>query len=63
MIIAAVLVVVGLIGFAVGAVVGGSIEDTFNSLSTVDYTNQIGASGEITYKDADGAGEEGWYLL
>ena len=63
MIIAAVLVVVGLIGFAVGAVVGGSIEDTFNRLSTVDYTNQIGASGEITYKDADGAGEEGWYLL
>ena len=32
MIIAAVLVVVGLIGFAVGAVVGGSIEDTFLSL-------------------------------
>lgn len=63
MIIAAVLVVIGLIGFGIGAVVGASIEDTFNKLSTVDYTTSIGDSGELTHDDEDGMGEEGWYLL
>lgn len=63
MIIAAVLVVIGLIGFGIGAVVGASIEDTFNKLSTVDYTTSIGDSGELTHDDEDGLGEEGWYLL
>lgn len=63
MIIAAVLVAIGLIGFVVGAVVGASIEETFNNLSTVDYTSTIGSSGEVTYTDADGMGEEGYYLL
>jgi hypothetical protein len=63
MIIAAVLVVIGLIGLGIGAVVGASIEDTFNKLSTVDYTTSIGDSGELTHDDEDGLGEEGWYLL
>jgi len=63
MIVAAVLVAIGLIGFVVGAVVGASIEETFNNLSTVDYTSTIGSSGEVTYTDADKMGEEGYYLL
>ena len=63
MIIAAVLVVIGLIGFGIGISVGASIEDTFNKLSTVDYTTSIGDSGELTHDDEDGMGEEGWYLL
>ena len=63
MIVAAVLVAIGLIGFVVGAVVGASIEETFNNLSTVDYTTTIGSSGEVSYTDADGMGEEGYYLL
>lgn len=63
MIVAAVLVVIGLVGFGVGAAVGASIEDTFNRLSTVDYTTAIGDSGELTHDDEDGLGEEGWYLL
>ena len=63
MIIAAVLVVIGLIGFGTGIAVGASLEDTFNKLSTVDYTTSIGESGELTHDDLDGMGEEGWYLL
>ena len=63
MIIAAVLVVIGLVGFGIGAAVGASIEDTFNRLSTVEYTTAIGDSGELTHDDEDGLGEEGWYLL
>ena len=63
MIVAAVLVAIGLIGFVVGAVVGASIEETFNNLSTVDYTSTIGISGEVSHTDADGLGEEGYYLL
>ena len=63
MIVAAVFVAIGLIGFVVGAVVGASLEDTFNNLSTVDYTSTIGISGEVSYTDADGMGEEGYYLL
>lgn len=63
MIIAAVLVLIGLIGFGTGIAVGASLEDTFNKLSTVDYTMSIGDSGELTYDDEDGLGEEGWYLL
>ena len=63
MLIAAVLVVIGLIGFGIGVSVGASIEDTFNSLSTVDYTTAIGDSGELVHDDEDGFGEEGWYLL
>ena len=63
MIIAAVLVVIGLIGFGTGIAVGASIEDTFDKLSTIDYTTSIGDSGELTHDDEDGLGEEGWYLL
>ena len=63
LIISAVLVVIGLIGFAVAAVVGASIEDTFLNLSTEDYTTVIDDNGGLTYVDADGLGEEGWYLL
>ena len=63
MIIAAILVVIGLIGFGTGIAVGASLEDTFNKLSTVDYTTSIGDSGELTHDDEDGMGEEGWYLL
>ncbi|MFZ8906459.1 MAG: hypothetical protein ACO2Y2_03775 [Poseidonia sp.] len=63
MIIAAVLVVIGLIGFGIGVAVGASIEDTLNNLSTVEYTTTIGDSGEIIHDDQDGLGEEGWYLL
>lgn len=63
MIVAAVLVAIGLIGFVVGAVVGASIEETFNNLSTADYTSTIGSSGEVTYTDANKMGEEGYYLL
>lgn len=63
MIIAAILLVSGLVGFGIGVAVGGSIEDTFNRLSTVDYTTAIGESGDLTHDDEDGLGEEGWYLL
>ena len=63
MIIAAVLVAIGLIGFIVGAVVGASIEETFNNLSTKEYTTTLGSSANITFEDADRLGEEGWYLL
>ena len=63
MIIASILVVIGLVGFGIGAVVGASIEDTFTNLSTVEYTTQIGVNGTIIHDDADRAGEEGWYLL
>ena len=63
MIIAAVLVVIGLIGFGTGIAVGASLEDTFNKLSTIEYTTSIGDSGELTHDDEDGLGEEGWYLL
>ena len=63
MIIAAVLVVIGLIGFSIAAIVGASIEDIFNDLSTEDYTRVIGDNGTLQYDDPDGMGEEGWYLL
>jgi hypothetical protein len=63
LIISAVLVVIGLIGFAVAAVVGASLEDTFKNLSTEEYTTVIDDNGELTYADADELGEEGWYLL
>jgi hypothetical protein len=63
MIIAAILVVSGLVGFGIGVAVGASIEDSFNRLSTVDYTTAIGESGNLTHDDEDGLGEEGWYLL
>ena len=63
MILAAVLVVIGLIGLGIGVAVGGSIEDTFNGLSTLEYTTAIGESGDLTHDDQDGLGEEGWYLL
>jgi hypothetical protein len=56
-------VVIGLIGFGTGIAVGASLEDTFNKLTTVDYTTSIGDSGELTHDDEDGMGEEGWYLL
>ena len=57
LIIASILVVIGLVGFGIGAVVGASIEDTFTNLSTVEYTTQIGVNGTIIHDDADGAGE------
>lgn len=63
LIVSAVLVVIGLIGFAVAAVVGASLEDIFNDLSTEDYTTTIGTSGEVSYTDTDGMGEEGYYVL
>ncbi len=63
MIIAAVLVGFGLVGFVVGAIAGASVEDTFNGLSTVEYTTAIGTNGTLEFQDADGFGEEGWYLL
>jgi len=63
MIIAAVLVVIGLVGLGIGVAVGGSIEDTFNGLSTLEYTTAIGESGDLTHDDQDGLGEEGWYVL
>lgn len=63
MIIAAVLVGFGLLGFVIGAIAGASIEETLNGLSTEEYTTAIGESGTLVHDDADGAGEEGWYLL
>ena len=63
MIIAAVLVAIGLVGFLIGAIVGASIEDAFNDLSTKDYTRVIGENGTLQYDDPDNMGEEGWYLL
>ena len=63
MIIAAVLVAIGLVGFLIAAVVGASIEDAFRDLSTNDYTRVIGENGTLEYDDSDMMGEEGWYLL
>lgn len=63
MTIAAVLVVIGLVGFLVAAVVGASIEDTFNNLSTKEYTQAVGDNITLGYDDPDSLGEEGWYLL
>lgn len=63
MIIAAVLVGLGLLGFLIGAIAGASIEETLSGLSTEEYTTSIGESGTLVHDDADAAGEEGWYLL
>ena len=63
MIIAAVLIGFGLLGFVIGAIAGASVEDTINGLSTAEYTTVIGESGTLVHDDEDGAGEEGWYLL
>ena len=63
MIIAAILVGFGLLGFVIGAVAGASIEETLSGLSTEEYTTAIGDSSTLVHDDADGAGEEGWYLL
>ncbi|MEL0330976.1 MAG: hypothetical protein VW982_02035 [Candidatus Poseidoniales archaeon] len=63
LIIAAVLIGFGLLGFIIGAVAGASIEDTLLGLSTEEYTTELGTNGTLVHDDADNAGEEGWYLL
>ena len=63
MVIAAVLVAVGLVAFVVGAVLGASIEEKFESLSTEAYTDYVGENATLIHDDADGKGEAGWYLL
>lgn len=63
MIIAAVLIAFGLLGFVIGGIAAASVEETLENLSTADYTTDIGPSGTLVHDDADGAGEAGWYLL
>ena len=63
LIIAAVLIGAGLLGFVIGAIAGASIEDTLLGLSTEEYTSELGTSGTLVHDDADNLGEEGWYLL
>jgi len=63
LIVAAVLVGFGLLGFIIGGVAGASFEDALMGASTVDYTSDIGTNGTLVHDDADNAGEAGWYLL
>ena len=35
----------------------------YNDLQTMAYTIEFEGNAELTYDDADGLGEEGWYLL
>ena len=63
MVIAAVLIAFGLLGFVIGGIAAASVEETLENLSTEDYTTDLGTSGTLVHDDADGAGEAGWYLL
>ena len=63
MVIAAVLVAVGLVAFVVGAVLGASIDEKFESLSTEAYTEFVGENATLIHDDEDDQGEVGWYLL
>ena len=63
MIVAGVLAAIGVIALIAGSLFAGSIESMYNELETADYTRALGDNAELTYNDADGLGEEGWYLL
>lgn len=63
MIVAGVLAAIGVIALIAGSLFAGSIESMYNDLETADYTRALEGNAELTYNDADGLGEEGWYLL
>ncbi len=63
MIVAGVLAAIGVIALIAGSLIAGSIEGMYNDLQTMAYTIEFEGNAELTYDDADGLGEEGWYLL
>jgi hypothetical protein len=63
MIIAAIFVGIGLLGFVIGGVSGAAFEEAVTNLSTEDYTFELDTSDPLVYNDADGSGDAGWYLL
>ena len=63
MIIAAVLVVIGILGFVIGGVAGAALEETLEDIETGPYTSDHLPEEALVHTDDDEAGEMGWYLL
>lgn len=63
MIVAAVLVVIGILGFVIGGVAGGALEETLEGIETGPYTSDHVPEEALVHTDDDNAGEMGWYLL
>ena len=63
LILAAVFLAIGLLGFAVGGIAGAAMEETFEGLETGPYTSELRQGEALTHTDEDNAGEKGWYLL
>ena len=63
MIIAAVFLVIGILGIVIAGVAGSSLEETLKGLETAPYTSDITPGEALTHTDDDNAGEMGWYLL
>ena len=63
MIIAAVFLVIGILGIVIADVAGSSLEETLEGLETAPYTSDITPGEALTHTDDDNAGEMGWYLL
>lgn len=63
MIIAAVFLVIGILGIVIAGVAGSSLEETLEDLETAPYTSEITPGEALTHTDDDNAGEMGWYLL
>ncbi len=63
MIIAAVFLVIGILGFVIGGVAGATLEETLEGIETGPYTSDHVPAEALVHTDDDNAGEMGWYLL
>ena len=63
LILSGVMAGLGALALLIAAMFGAAGVSVFDDISTEAYTKAIGDSANLTYEDADGAGEEGWYLL
>jgi hypothetical protein len=63
MIIAAVFLVIGMLGIVIAGVAGASMEETLEGIETGPYTSDLAPGEALTHTDDDNAGEMGWYLL
>mgnify|MGYP001167991495 CR=1 FL=1 len=63
MIVAAVFLVIGVLGFVIGGVAGAALEETLEGIETGPYTSDHTPEEALIHTDDDNAGEMGWYLL
>jgi hypothetical protein len=63
MIIAAVFLVIGILGFVIGGIAGAALEETLEGIETGPYTSDHLPEEALIHTDDDNAGEMGWYLL